>query len=224
MKKFYSYLLVLSLLTPLCSSAVTAIWDGSLIATSFIDTSIQIDGDTTLALGTTTVSASTQDITILVTNDAHVFSNDSGQSTLILEAIYPWTITVQIQHDLKFGGVENSLNMPLIILEQGDGTIKWVVEDDTTLEYGSSDTRGGTLLTIYFNGSVLPKHTFEVHGDGKIQFKRHSKIGYRILNETTSFTQYAIFDAVNPDDGHKTLVKYANGATILGYTRRLPAP
>ena len=224
MKKFYSYLLLSSLLTPLCSSAVTAIWNGPLIATSFIDTNIQIDDDTTLALGTTTVSASTQNITILVNNNAHVFSNDGGQSTLVLQATYPWTITVQVNYDLTFGGVENSLNTPLIILEQGDGTIKWVVEDGTKLVYGSSDTRGGTLLTLYFDESILPKHTFELHGDGDIQFSRHSKIGYRILNGTTSFTQYAIFDAINPGDGHKTLVKYANGATILGYKRRLPAP
>ncbi|HTM05640.1 MAG TPA: hypothetical protein VL201_00195 [Patescibacteria group bacterium] len=221
MKKFYNYILLLPLLTPFYSSAVTEIWNGSLITTSFINTNIQIDGDTILASGTTTVSALSQDVTILVNNDAHVFSNDGGQSTLILEVAYPWTITVHIQNDLTFGGVENNLNLPLIILEQGDGTIKWIIEDDTTLVYGSSETRGGTLLTIYFNGTTLPEHTFEVHGDGKIQFKRHSKIGYRIINGTTTFTQYAIFDAVNPDDDHNTLVKYADGATVLGYTRRL---
>jgi hypothetical protein len=224
MNKFYSYLLLSSLLTPLCSVAVTEIWNGQLITTSFPDTNIQIDGDTNFASGTTTVSALTQDLTILVNHDAHVFSNDGGQSTLVLNVAYPWTITVQVSHDLEFGGVENNLNTPLIILEQGDGTIKWVVEDDAKLTYGSSSTRGGTLLTLYFDGSILPKHSFELHGDGKIEFARNSKIGYRIINGTASFIQYAIFDAVNPDNDHNTLVKYADGATILGYERRVPAP
>lgn len=223
MNKLYNYLLFLPLLIPLHASAITAIWNGSLVSNSFVDENIQIDGNTTLMLGTTIVSASTHDIIILVNNDAHVNSNDSGQSTLILEATYPWTITVQVHKNLEFGGVENNLNIPLIILEQGDGSINWVIEDNTSLVYGSSDTRGGTLLTLYFDGLILPKHTFDVHGDGKIKFERHAKIGYRILS-SESFTEYAIFDAVNPTDNHSTLVKYDDGATVLGYQRKLILP
>lgn len=222
-KLLYHYILLFILLMPLKNFSTTAVWNGLLGSNSFINQNIEIAGNTTLLLGTTTVSASNQDITILVKEKAILASNENGPSTLILEAIYPWSITILIEKNLEFRGVENNLSIPLTIIEQGDGNITWIVQDNTELTFGSSDTQGGTLLTIYFNGSIMPKHTFEINGNGKITFKRHSKIGYQIFS-SQAFTEYSIIDAVNPTTNHSTLIEYEDGATILGYQRRLAIP
>lgn len=223
MKQLFYYCLLVALLIPLQSFSITAIWNGLLGSNSFMNQNIQITGDTTLPLGPITVSATNTNITVWISEQALVSSNDGGISTLILEAIYPYTITVIVEKTVEFRGVENNLDLPLTILEQGDGSIRWIVKDNAKLIFGSSDTQGGTLLTLYFNGTSLPKHTFESEGNGKIIFKRHSKMGYRISSSVT-FTEYAIFDAINPNNDHSTLVQYDDGATVLGYARRLFIP
>ncbi|RTL07249.1 hypothetical protein EKK58_03675 [Candidatus Dependentiae bacterium] len=218
-KLFYYYFLFIALLIPFQSFSVTAIWNGILGNNSFIDQNIQVTGDTMLQPGTTNVSALSRDITIYISEKALIYSNDGSVSTLILEAIYPWTITVVVDKTVEFRGVQNNLNLRLTILEKGEGNIKWIIKDNAQLIYGSSDTQGGTLLALYFNGISLPKHTFQVEGNGQIIFKRHSKMGYKILS-SVGFTEYAIFDAINPGNNHSTLVEYADGATVLGYARR----
>lgn len=223
MEKLCNYLLLLPLLAPLNVFSTTTVWNGELINTSYVNENIVVTGDTNLALDTTTVSAQNEDIVIHIQEKAHVNSSNYGPSTLILEVAYPWTITIYVEKSLQFGGTENNLALPLIILEKGNGTVRWVVEDNASLTFGSSDTRGGTLLTINFDGLTLPKNIFEAQGNGNIIFKRHSKMGYRIAAPGT-ITEYAIVDAVNPTKNHTTLITYDDGATILGYERRLVLP
>ena len=207
-----------ALLLPLLSNATVVIWNGQLADNeAYVDTNINIIGDTILGEGTTIINALNVDITIYVSEKSNVYSNNNSQSTLELHALYPYTITVIVAKSLKFAGVENQLAVPIIIQETGDGTIEWIVQEDQKLIFGSGDNRGGTLLKIVYDLNIgqMPNHIFKprLHHE-QIRFERHCKLGYLELNGSGAAMQYAIIDAENNGDDHSAHIQFSDGATI----------
>lgn len=219
-KQFLHYLLLL----PILLNATVAEWNGLLPDNiTYAGTNINITGDVILGEGITTVSASNVDVTIYVSNKAKIYSNDNSQSTLFLQAIFPYKITVIVAETLEFSGVANELDTPIIIEEQGDGTIEWIVQEGKELIFGSGNNRGGTLLKIVYDGSTMPYHIFKprLHHE-QIRFERHCKLGYKEINISAAATTfYAIVDALNNGDDHSTHIQFSDGATIK-YERMIP--
>lgn len=221
MKKLY-YIILL----PIALHANTVIWDGLLPDNiTYTNTNVNITGDTTLGQGVTTVYASDNDVTIYVSHKSKVYSNDNSQSTLILQANFPYTITIIMVESLEFSGVLNSLSLPIIIEERGTGTIEWIVEEGKHLIFGSGDHRGGTHLKVVYDNGIMPKHLFKprTHHE-QIKFERHCTLGYKEINASgPNVTYYAPINAINSDDEHYTYIQFADGASIR-YERAIPTP
>jgi hypothetical protein len=219
-KKFLYYIVLL----PMLSNGNVVVWNGLLPDNaSYTDTNINIVGDTMLGEGTTTISAISYNYTIYISEKAKIYSNDNSQSTLVLHAEFPFTITIIIAESLKFAGVFGELDTPIIIEETGNGTIEWIVQEGKKLTFGSGSNRGGTLLKIVFDGEVMPQHIFKprLHHE-QIRFERHCKLGYKELNSSgPEVTHYAIIDAENNNYDHSTHIQFSDGAMIY-YKRILP--
>jgi hypothetical protein len=219
-KKCLYYLLLLSAL----SNINAVIWNGLLPDNaSYTDTNINITGDTILGQGTTTIFATGWNVIIYVSEKSKVYSNNNSQSTLVLHAEFPYSITIIVAESLKFAGVADELNTPVIIEETGNGTIEWIVQEGKKLTFGSGNNRGGTLLKIVFDGEVIPNHIFKprLHHE-QIKFERHCKLGYKELNSSgPAITHYAIIDALNNNDDHSTHIQFSDGA-MINYKRVLP--
>ncbi|RTL07253.1 hypothetical protein EKK58_03695 [Candidatus Dependentiae bacterium] len=209
------------LLLPVALHGTVTEWNGVLPDNiTYTDTNINITGNTILGEGTTTIQAFNSDVTIYVSYNSKVYSNDNSQSTLILEATEPYRIFVILKETLEFSGVNNQLYIPLIIEEHGTGSIIWIVQEGKELIFGSGNNRGGTLLKIVYNNGQMPKHIFKprLHHD-QIKFERHCKMGYKEINASgPSITFYAVVDALNNGNDHSGHVQFSDGATI-GYER-----
>lgn len=205
------------LLLPITLRATVVEWNGVLGNNlTYTDTNINITGNTILGNGTTTVAALNSDVTVYVAHKSKVYSNDSSQSTLLLQANAPYKITVIVNETLEFAGVDNQLYVPVIIEEQGTGSIIWIVQEGKELIFGSGDNRGGTLLKIVYNNDQMPEHIFKprLHNE-QIKFERHCKLGYKEINNSgPAITFYAIVDALNNGDDHFGHVQFSDGATI----------
>jgi len=213
--------LLFACIFPLTGIATT--WNGQLPNGNYENENILITGDTTLGLGDTIVTADSQDITIYVQNKAKLYGNDAGQSRLILRADNGYTIEVIANANFKTAGTSNQLNVPLIIQEEGNGTVRWTVNPGYTVKFGSTSTRGGTLFVVYFNGTVMPKNIFRVtENTDQIRFERNAKWGYKILNLSgTATTQYMITDSENKSADHNQLVLFFDGSVACSYERRV---
>lgn len=222
MKKQFLYYL---LLIPILSNANVVLWNGLLPDNiTYTDTNIVITGNTILGQGTTTVAATSSDLTIYVSEQAKIYSNDNSQSTLVLQATYPYTITVIVAETLEFSGVVNELYTPIIIEERGTGTVEWIVQEGKELIFGSGNNRGGTLLKIVYEDGTMPYHIFKprLHHE-QIRFERHCKLGYKEINSSGPVaTYYVIVDALNNGGDHSTHIQFSDGATI-NYQRVAPA-
>ncbi|HTM05644.1 MAG TPA: hypothetical protein VL201_00215 [Patescibacteria group bacterium] len=221
-KKFLYHLLLL----PVLSHGTAAIWNGLLPDNaSYTDTNINIIGDTFLGQGTTTVSANSTDVTIYVSAKSKVYSNDNSQSTLVLHTEFHKKITIIVAESLKFAGVSDELDTPVIIEETGSGTIEWIVQEDKKLTFGSGDNRGGTILKIVFSDDAMPEHIFKprLHHE-QIRFERHCRLGYQELNSSgPAVIHYAVIDALNNNNDHSTHIQFSDGA-MVSYKRISPPP
>lgn len=221
-RQFLYYILLL----PIAAYANVVTWNGVLPDNiTYTDTNVNITGDTMLGQGTTTVVASNTDITIYVSHRSKIYSNDASQSTLILQAMAPYSITIIVNATLEFVGMANELYTPIIIEERGTGSIIWIVEEDKKLIFGSRDNQGGTLLKIVYDNGQMPEHIFKprLHHE-QIRFERHCRLGYKQLSISAPvLTVYGTVDALNSSDNHYGYIQFSDGATIK-YERTLLVP
>jgi hypothetical protein len=194
----------------------TVFWNGVMGAgtADATDEDVQINGDTWLPNETVTIQALNQNVTVTLLNGSHhVYSSDDGQTTLVLQVQFPFTIEIIVDHNLTLAGVQNNSALPLLIEERVMGSstslIKWTIADDHKLCFGDPDdqNRAGVLLQIICNDSfVIPQHIFKVNEDhdDKWQIRFDGNSGLFLVQETsvspTSLSQGALIDASNAND------------------------
>ena len=120
MKHYFYYLLFLVASNSSFLKALTT-WEHS-FAFNVTDDDIRWRKKITLPVGTTTIQAANQDITITLHHDVTIHANESGPSTLIFNAQAGRTIRVLIDEKLEFK--TSTINENDLIIElAGEGTI-----------------------------------------------------------------------------------------------------
>ncbi|HTM05637.1 MAG TPA: hypothetical protein VL201_00180 [Patescibacteria group bacterium] len=218
--------LVLALCMPFCTQS-TVLWNGVMGAgtANALDEDVQINGDTWLPNEIVTIQALNQNVTVSLLNGPHhVYSSDDGQTTLVLEVQYPYTIEIIADHNLIFAGVEDNLTLPLLIEERALGSsnslIRWTIADDCKLYFGDpeDENRGGALLQIICNDEFLiPRHIFKVneHHDDRWQIRFNHNSGIFLVQETlispAPLTQEVLIDASNANH-HVQKINFKDGS------------
>ncbi|QQR54015.1 hypothetical protein IPH25_04155 [bacterium] len=211
-------------------------WIGNVNPGLYTDTNITVTGDCTLA-ATTTIWAQNNDVTITIAETAKIYSSNTVDATLVLRATAPYTITILVNHSVKFGGVGGVLFVPLMIVVEGDtvqnnaGTIQWHIAEGAKVTFGSGSDRSGTILQInVINNAgtiITPTHIFKPSTSyaDQIIFDRHCKLLYAFSHASSEFIlppfRGLTFDAFEANTDHRTFIEFQESPTFTIETVQL---
>jgi hypothetical protein len=204
MTKIYTLLFGLMTFTCLQDIYATMQWSGSSMP-DVLDENLIIEGDCQTPLDADVyVRAHNTDVIITLARDATIRvnnSNDDNLSTMhhgiVLEVIYPYSITIVVSHKLNFKGATGFPSQPIEVRLQGNGNIQWVFEDDSDakVRFVSDENSGGAELWTMFStvlplsSRTTPNNSFEIKRNGQVQFGHRSKWGYRVFDSYYLNTQ-----------------------------------
>ncbi|RTL07250.1 hypothetical protein EKK58_03680 [Candidatus Dependentiae bacterium] len=210
-------------------ATATIIWNNVMDpgTASALNEDVLIVGDTWLPAELININASNRDIKITMLNGPHKVyctKQDSTSTTVVLKAVFPWKIEVEVTEDLTFIGLEGDLATPLVIQERGVSVndeyplIQWTVYEHKNLYFGPNDKEnaGGVNLQIvcdvfYFT----PRHIFKINGSPSnphLFFSRNSSLTYLQETSDTPLRRCIEFDVSNGQPrSHFTYFKDGSG-------------
>lgn len=155
----------------------TVEWNGP-ITSNVIDENIDITGNCFLAFPTIYIVAEGADVTVTVKNKSLIQAQENCQE-IIFVAVWPYTITIKVEHDLEFRGVENLETEPCYIYVFGNNEIRWEVKKNKHLRFNKTDSSGATQLWIgVFDGEI--NQIFKSSEQKQISFGPECLIGYAV--------------------------------------------
>ncbi|HTM05638.1 MAG TPA: hypothetical protein VL201_00185 [Patescibacteria group bacterium] len=182
-------ILCLLLACLLQNSLATVSWSGTNVHT-VVDENINIIADCFLDDPFIYVVAEGCDVTVTVKKSLLIQAQANTQAINFV-AVWPYTITVKVEHDLEFRGVENIETEPLSIYMFGDGEVRWEVNEDKKLKFNKTNTSGATEIWIgLFDGGL--RHIFKSSDKKQIFFGPECLIGYAVAGSTQWTTNYEV--------------------------------
>jgi hypothetical protein len=202
MPKIYTLLFGLMTLTCLQKTYTVMQWSGGYMP-DVLDENLIIEGDCQTPYNSDVlVQAHNADVTITLERDATIHLNNNNDNPainygIVLEVLYPYTITINVSHKLTFKGAGGFPANPIEIRLQGDGTIQWVFENDSDakVRFISDENSGGAELWTLFSivspltSPTSPNNSFEITRKGQVRFGHRSKWGYRAFDSYNLNTQ-----------------------------------
>ncbi|RTL07251.1 hypothetical protein EKK58_03685 [Candidatus Dependentiae bacterium] len=195
MKKTIFYFMTLLLLPKMHA---TVIWQGTNVV-DVINENILITSNCKLTNNITEIHATECDVTVEITKDALIEAQQNAQY-IYVEAVWPYSVTFKVHHDLEFRGVENQPTEDLQIYVYGNGAIRWEIDEDSKLKFNSTSSSGGVKLWISYDNN-FPIHIFKVSRQHQITFGKRCSIGYSIEGNcgTTALETFIEADDANTD-------------------------
>lgn len=189
-KTFY----VLAILVTFPTAHATVTWNSSSIF-SVTDENIAITGDCYLQNDVTEINAINCDVTVEIKKDAIIYAQENNQY-IYVQAIWPYSVTFKVHHDLEFRGVTDQPTEPLQIYVYGSGAIRWEINKDSSLKFNSTKNSGGVLLWhTYYDGSI-PVHIFKCSKeDSQIIFGKRCAIGFSVEDECIEDSTLTYFES-----------------------------
>lgn len=175
MKKYISYALILCLLSNI---EATVVWQGN-ITGDVTNENIEINGNCYLQQPETSINAINCDVTVEMKKDSVINAQQSAQY-LYVQAIWPYSVTFKVHHNLEFRGVEGQPTESLQIYVYGNGSVRWEIDEDSTLKFNSTDNSGGVILWNTFYEGALPINIFKVSKQHQITFGKRCSIGFSV--------------------------------------------
>jgi hypothetical protein len=170
-------------------SWATVIWSGTDVHT-VVDENIDIVDNCLLADSDIYVVAENCDVTVTVKKSVIIQAQENAQAINFV-AFWPYTITVKVEHDLEFRGVENLETEPLSIFMFGDGEVRWEIKDGKHLRFNKTNTSGATELWIgLFDGQL--RHLFKSSDKKQIFFGPECLIGYDVEGSNPWITDFEV--------------------------------
>lgn len=180
MNKTIGYFMTLFLLS---NTYATVIWQGNIIG-DVTNENIDITGNCYFQQYETSINAINCDVTVEITKDCIINAQENALYFYV-QAVWPYSVTFKVRHDLEFRGVDGQPTEALQIYVYGDGAVRWEVDEDSTLKFNSTHTSGGVKLwTSYYNG--IPRHIFKVSKQHQITFGKGCSIGYSVEGGCTT--------------------------------------
>lgn len=170
-------------------SYTTVIWSGTDVHT-VVNENINIIDDCLLDDANIYVVAEECDVTVTIKKSLLIQAQENTQA-LNFVAIWPYTITIKMEHDLEFCGVENLETEPLSIYMFGDGEVRWEIQEGKKLKFNKTDTSGPTEIWIGLFDGML-RHVFKSSDKKQIFFGPECVIGYSVAGSTQWSTNYTV--------------------------------
>ena len=212
MKK-YQTILCLLLTCLLQNSLATVIWSGTDVHT-VVNENIDITDDCFLDDPYIYVIAEECDVTVTIKESLLIQDKENAQAINFV-AIWPYTITIKVQHYLEFRGVENIETEPLTIYMFGDGEVRWEINEDKKLKFNKKNTSGPTEIWIgLFDGPL--RHIFKSSDKKQIFFGPECLIGYAVEGSTQWITNYEVQSEQYNADSSKDYprIKFDEGSQL----------
>ncbi|HTM05642.1 MAG TPA: hypothetical protein VL201_00205 [Patescibacteria group bacterium] len=156
----------------------TAIWNNTSIF-DVTDENIEITGDCYLQESVTEINAINCDVTVEIKKDAIIHAQEEAQE-IDIYAEWPYSVTIKVDHDLEFRGIDGQPTENLMIYVYGDGAIRWEIDEDSTLKFNSTSNSGGVKLWHTYYNQTIPIHIFKVSKQHQITFGKRCSIGFSV--------------------------------------------
>jgi hypothetical protein len=156
----------------------TVIWNNTSIF-NVNDENIEITGDCYLQDEVTEINALNCDVTVEIKHDAIIHAQQDAQF-IYIQAVWPYSVTIKVNHDLEFRGVDDQPTENLNIYVYGDGAIRWEIDDDSTLKFNSTNNSGGVKLWHTCYSQTIPIHIFKASKQHQITFGKRCSIGFSV--------------------------------------------
>lgn len=178
-------------------------WNGT-SQLNVVNENLEITGDCQLTNPNLYIVADQADVTVTVKNQTLIQAGLEAQE-ISLVAIWPYTITIKVEHDLNFQGIENIETEPLYIYMFGNGEVRWEIKNDKHLKFNKTETSGPTQVWIgLFEGQL--GHVFKASDKKQITFGEQCLIGYAVPSNNQWTGAYTIqstnYDSSSKDHPH----------------------
>ncbi|RTL07247.1 hypothetical protein EKK58_03665 [Candidatus Dependentiae bacterium] len=167
----------------------TVVWNGT-SQPNAINENLEITNDCQLT-DSPYIVAESCDVTVTVKSSALIKAQKNFQEIGIV-AVWPYTVTFKVEHDLAFEGVELLETEPLYIYLFGNSQIRWEVKDGKKLTFNKTKTSGPTELWVSLFGEGQPVQIFKAYDKKQISFGENCLIGYAILGNIQWTSAYTI--------------------------------
>lgn len=165
---------------------------------SAINENLDITNDCLLTNPNIYIAAYECDVTVTIKNSALIKAQNNSQEITIV-AVWPYSVTIKVEYDLTFEGIENIETEPLYIYMFGNGQIRWEIKKGKKLSFNKTETSGPTELWVSLFSEGQPIQIFKAYNKDQISFGKNCLIGYAIFGNTQWSGAYKIQSgAYNP--------------------------